>query len=202
MTHISRARKQRGAQAGGGRSLSHRHGRGRRHPSDAAARHRRRARLRRHACAVRGGLRRPRLSGALHRCAGRSSRRISQSRDAGMGGGDHRRAGGDRSSISPGSMAAPSEASSASAMASRRSRNGAAQPACRHLPAGGDRRLAASRRRRALCQWRALPLDRSTDRGARLLDPTIRALDQSRIGPVLTGDKPRSRRRPAGRRRC
>ena len=41
-----------------------------------AARHRRRARLRRDACAVQGRLRRPRLSGALHRRARTSSRRI------------------------------------------------------------------------------------------------------------------------------
>ena len=71
------------------RSVPHRHGRTGRHASGAAAGHRRRARLRRHACAVQGGLCRPRLPRALHRRPGRA-RSPSREPHAGLGGGDHR----------------------------------------------------------------------------------------------------------------
>ena len=70
-----------------------------------------------------------------------------------------------------------------------RSRNGAVEYARRVLPADGDRRLAISRRRRALRQHRALQLNDSLIEGLDVLDPSTRILDQSRIGAVLTGDK-------------
>ena len=110
----ARARRE----AGRRRPLPHRQRRGRRSASGAAARHRRRARLRGHACAVQGGLCRPRLPGALCRRPGRA-RSPSGDPRPGLGGGDHRARRRRRSSISPGSTAAPSAAISASATAFR-----------------------------------------------------------------------------------
>ncbi len=88
MTHVdARAEGARG-EAGGGRSVPHRHRGGRRHAPRAAARHRRRAGLRGDARRVPRRLRRPRLHGAatptaptrwrrIWRRAGRSGRRRS-----------------------------------------------------------------------------------------------------------------------------
>ena len=120
MTQIAQARKERGAKLvvidpyrTGTAEIG-------RYASGVAAGHRRRARLRRDACAVQGRLRRPRLPGALHR---RSRRARSPSRDphAGLGGRDHRACRETRSSHSPGSTARRSAASCGSATVFRAS---------------------------------------------------------------------------------
>ena len=84
----------------------------------AAARHRRRARLRGHACAVQGGLCRPRLSGALYR---RSARARSPSGGArpDLGGGDHRPLRGRNRRFRPALRPHPAQLTCASAMAFR-----------------------------------------------------------------------------------
>ena len=70
-----------------------------------------------------------------------------------------------------------------------RSRNGAAQHARGLLPPRGDGRVAAPGRRARSTARRAIyPLDRSLIEGLDRVDRTIRALDQSRLGPILTGD--------------
>ena len=179
------------------RSLPHRHRRGRRYPSGAAARHRRRARLRRHACAVQGGLRRPRLSGALYRRPGRA-RSASRGARPGLGGARSPASAKPRSSTSRASMAAPSAAISGSATAFRDSaqRRGAAVRG--ELPAGGDRRLAVRGRRRALLEPRPAVARPDADRRARRRrsrDPHPRPVAHRR-DPHRRPARPR--RRPAG----
>ena len=79
--------------------------------------------------------------------------------------GDHRPPRGRRSWTSPGSTARTKRSFIRVGYGFSRCRNGAAQHACGDLPAGGDRRLAASRRRRALCQRRALQLNKTLIEG-------------------------------------
>ena len=136
MTHIATARKERGAKlvvVDPYRTATAEAGR---HASGAAARHRRRARLRRHARAVQGGLRRPRLSGALHRRSRPSSRRISRRRTPAWAGAiTGLPEAGDRR-VRPALRPHQAQLHPASATASRGSRNGAAQrPAVTCLPA-------------------------------------------------------------------
>ena len=107
---------------------------------------------------------------------------------AGMGGGDHRPCRSTRSRPSPGSSARRRKPSSASATALRASATARStcMPRCRSppSPAAGNMRAAAP----------SIPIPasssstRSVLEGTRLRDPNIRYLDQSRIGPVLTGD--------------
>ena len=62
--------------------------------------------------------------------------------------------------------------------------------ACRDLPADGHRRLGAQGRRRALFQSLALSHRQFADRRRRRCRiRSVRELDQSRLGAVLTGDK-------------
>ena len=159
MTHIATARKERGAKLVVVDPYRTAHRRAGRPASGAAARHRRRARLRGHACAVQGGLRRPRLPGALHR---RPRRARSASRDArpGLGGARSpalpktqivdfaRLYGAHQAQLYPARLRL-------FALAQRRGAD-----LRRDLPAGGDRRLAIRGRRRALFEPR--PRCRST----------------------------------------
>ena len=89
MTHIARARKNRGRPAGRCRSLPHRHGRTGRHASGAAAGHRRGAGLRHHAYPVPRRPRRPGLSGEIRRLPGGPGSPSAKPRP-GLGSGNHR----------------------------------------------------------------------------------------------------------------
>ena len=141
-------------QARGGRRLSHAHRRGGRHRPGAAARHRRRAGARHDARAPEGGLRRPRVPGALHRLRPRH-RGASRRQDAGMGVGHHRPGGGRDHGLRAALWRHPAQLPAGGlrlhALAQRLGRH-----ACRDLPARHHRRLAASRRRRLLPQSRQL----------------------------------------------
>ena len=186
MTHAMKAQEAR-RQARRGRSLPHRHGRAGRRASRGAARHRRRARLRRHARPVQGGLCRPRLPAQIHRRAGRAGR-ARRDAHAGMGVEDHRPAGRARSSTSRGCTARPRRAFIRCHHGFSRSRNGAANMhAVTCLPAvtgawqdkGGG----------ALYGHTGMyPISKTLIEGLDMLDLSIRELDQSRIGPILAGD--------------
>ena len=94
---------------------------------------------------------------ALHRRAGRAGG-ASGDAHARMGGGDHRPAG--RAQIVAFARlygAHQAQLHLRLGYGFTRSRNGAAQHACRDLPAGGHRRLAARGRRRALCHTGIYP---------------------------------------------
>ena len=90
--HRPRPKRARG-EAGGGRPLPLGHRRAGRPASAVAAGHRRRARLRRHARPVQGGLCRPRLPRPLQRRAGRAGASPARPHP-GLGLGDHRPARG------------------------------------------------------------------------------------------------------------
>ena len=185
--HRGRAERAR-RQARRHRPLPHRQRRGRRSASRPAARHRRRARLRGHACSVQGGLCRPRLHGALYRRP-RRARSASGDPRPGLGGGDHR-ASRRREIVDFARLYGRTKRSYIRVgYGFSRSRNGSAQLfAVTCLPAvtgawqyeGGG----------ALQSNHGLvPLDRTLIEGLDVLDPATRILDQSRIGPVLTGDQ-------------
>ena len=118
MTHIATARRERGAKLVVDRSLPHRHRRAGRSPPRTAPGHRRGAGLCGHARPVQGGLCRPRLYGALHRRS-RGARGASGDPRPGLGGARSPGSRKTRSSVSPGSTAAPSAAISGSATAFR-----------------------------------------------------------------------------------
>ena len=188
MTHVSRARKERGAKLvvvdpyrsgnrGGGGS-AHR----------TAARHRWRAGLRDDARGVPRWFRRSRIYGAVCRLPGRvgSASRVAR---AGMGGGDHRFARATDRGFRTAVLRHRSVATSASATASRAARNGAANMhAVSCLPTvtgkwqheGGG----ALWSNRGMYHW-----DKTLIEGLDALDPSIRIMDMSRIGSVLTGDR-------------
>ena len=90
--HPARAQAAR-REAGRRRSLPHAHRAGGRRASGAAARHRRRARLRRHARAVPRRPCRPRFHGRAHRLPGAPGTALAGA-DSRMGGGGHRPFGG------------------------------------------------------------------------------------------------------------
>jgi len=69
-----------------------------------------------------------------------------------------------------------------------RSRKWRRQHACRHLPARGDRGVEGQGRRRALRPYRMYPISKALIEGHDMIDTSIRELDQSRLGPILTGD--------------
>ena len=111
------------------------------------------------------------------------------SRGAGVGGGDHRPAGRRRSRTSPGCTARRSAAYIRIGYGFARSRNGAANMhAVTCLPTvtgkwqheGGG----ALWSNRGIYHW-----DKTLIEGLDALDPAIRILDMSRIGSVLTGDR-------------
>ena len=110
-------------------------------------------------------------------------------RAPGLGRGDHRPVGGRRSSSSRGSTARTKRSFIRIGYGFSRQRNGAAQSVRRDLPAGGDRRLAIRGRRRALSNHGLVRLDRRLIEGLDVIDHSTRMLDQSRIGPILTGDR-------------
>ena len=86
--------------------------------------------------------------------AGRSSKRIWRARDPAWAAAHHRAPAKRRSSSSRGSTDRPSAAIIRVGYGFSRQRNGAAQLFAVDLPAGGDRRLAIRRRRRALFEPR------------------------------------------------
>ena len=135
-------------QARGGRPLSLEHGGAGGHAPGAAPRHRRRARLRRHARAVPRRLRRSRLSRPLRRrrCRARGASRRAHAR---MGRPDHgplrRDDRGLRPALRPDQALLSAARLRLHALAQR-----CRQHARRLLPAGGDRRLAARGRRGAV----------------------------------------------------
>ena len=95
---------------------------------------------------------------------------------------------------------APSSGSATASPASATARS-TCMPRCRI--ADRHRLLAVRGRRRLPLQLRHLQARQGADRRARRCAiPTIRHLDQSRIGPVLTGDAGRALRRPAGHGAC
>ena len=68
--------------------------------------------------------------------------------------------------------------------------------------AGGDRRWQYEGGGAFHSNSGIFKLDKSMLEGTRLRDPRIRYLDQSRIGPVLTGDAGRALWRAAGDGAC
>ena len=150
--------------------------------------HRRRARLRRHACAVQGRLRRPRLSRALHRRSRPGSKRISR---AARPPGRRRSPGLPEAQIVDFARLYGGTKRSFIRLGYgfSRQRNGAMQMfAVTCLPAvtgawqyeGGGALYS---------QHVIVRLDRTLIEGLDLLDPATRILDQSRIGPILSGDR-------------
>jgi hypothetical protein len=94
-----------------------------------------------------------------------------RSRDAGLGGARSPACRGRASTLSPGSTAARKRSFIRIGYGFSRSRNGAASLHAVSLPAGGDRRLAASRRRRALRNGAPLSARRTLIKGWTSLDP-------------------------------
>jgi anaerobic selenocysteine-containing dehydrogenase len=75
-----------------------------------------------------------------------------------------------------------------SATASR-ARATARSTCMRLVHSGGDRRLAARGRRRVPQQRRIYHWNKTLIEGLDVRDPSVRMLDQSRIGAILTGDR-------------
>ena len=149
----------------GGGSLPHRHrGEGRSAPGPAAG-HRRRARLRDHARALRGGPRRLGLPARLHRLPRRAGRPRGHP-DAGVGGRHHRAAGGSDRGLRPSLRADEEELHPLpprlQPLAQRRGEHARGE-----LPARDHRRVAPQGRRRGLRPDRDLSARPHPDRGAR-----------------------------------
>ena len=196
MTHIARAPERRAAQeTDRGRSLSHRHRRGRRSAHPAEARHRRRPGRGDDpfACSPRDW-----RTGATCGKYATMPTRSGIATDAEMGGSHHRRAGETIRDFAP--VGRTSAASSAVgyiwllALAQRR-RQPVYAVSCLPTVTGAW----AHGRRRALFQPDDLPDRQFADHGPLEMKDPASALDQSRIGAVPTGDR-RHRRRSAGRR--
>ena len=130
-----------------------------------AARHRRRARLRGDALPVPRRLRRPRLSGKIHRRAARAGRARAHAL-ARMGREDHRLPGRDHRGVR-----APRRRAQARLLPSRLRLRPLAQRhhqhACGELHRGGARLMGAGRRRRVPQQRRDLSLEQDHHRRAR-----------------------------------
>ena len=127
---------------------------------------------------------------ALHRRTGTSWRRICATRTPEWAARDHRPAGRRDRGLRPAlrhdqALAIIRARLRLHALAQRRR-----QHARRVLPAGGDRRLAARGRRRALQPGRPVPLDKTLIEGLRPARPGDPRCSTSRgIGPILTGDR-------------
>ena len=144
------------------------------------------------ACAVmhvlfRDGYADRRLSREIHRLPARA-RSASRDTHAGMGGGDHRPRRSPRSRPSPGWSARRRRPISASATASPAQRNGAANmhaALCIAAVTGAWQHEGggAFHNNGAIYHWNKTLIE-----GLDVRDPSVRLLDQSRIGPVLTGD--------------
>ena len=152
-----------------------------------AARHRRRARGRRHACPLQGGLCRLGLPAQIHRRAGRARR---PRRDAARRNGPRR-----------------SPASSVDEIVSFARMYGQAKAAFIRCHHGFSRsRNGAHNMHAVTClpavtgAWKAkgggalyghtgmYPISKKLIEGQDMIDTSIRELDQSRLGPILTGD--------------
>ena len=196
--HDPRGAGEKGARRppGRGRPVSDGHGGAGGRASGPAARHRRRARLRRDARAVPRRPCRSRLPRQVRRRLARA-RGASAHPDAGVGGAHHRAAGRRDRGVRP-----PLRLDPALVPASRLRLHAHAQRRRQHargvLPAGGQRRLAVRGRRRAVQPGRPVPLGQDQHRRARCArpgDPPARSVAH-RADPGRR--PPGHRRRPAG----
>ena len=174
-----------------GRHLPERHHGAGRPRRAGAARHRRRARLRGDALPVPRRLRRSRLPGKLHRRAARAGSACAHAH-ARMGRSDHRLPGRDHRGVRRAWSASASAPISASATASRA--RATAPSTC--MPRAASRRCAAhgcwKAAARSTTTARSITGTRPSPRGSTRVDPSIRMLDQSRIGPILAGERRRA----------
>ena len=179
------------------RRLHERHDAAGRSRGAGEARHRRRARLRGDALPVPRRQGRLGLSRPLHRCAARIGRACPHARSA-MGGGDHRLSGRRRSRSSRGCVGATKRAYFRLGYGFARSRNGAANMhAASCIPAVTGAWLheggGAFHNNADIYHW-----NKSMIEGSDVRDRTVRMLDQSRIGAILTGDRRGACGRSAG----
>ena len=152
------------------------------------ARHGRRARLRGHARPVPRRARRPRLSRALRRRAARRSRPICKTRDAAMGERDHRPQRRIRSKTSPRWSGATSARFFRLGYGFSRQRNGAANmhaALCVPVVSGAWAHEGGGAFH---SNSGVFKLDKTMIEGLDARDASVRRLDQSRVGAVLTGD--------------
>ena len=175
-------------EAGGGRSLSHRHGGGGGHCIWRCGRDGCRAGLRGDACGVPRWLCRSRLYGPLCRLSGRAGG-ASCGALAGVGGARSPACPRGRSRISPRCTARRSAPIFVIGYGFARSRNGAASMhavTCLPTVTGKWQHEGAG----ALWSYRSIyNWDKTLIEGLDAIDPTTRILDMSRLASVLTGDR-------------
>ncbi len=187
MTHATRARKERGAKIVAVDIYQQRHHAAGRHGAVPAARHRRRARLRGDARAVPRRLRQLAVPGEVHRLPARAGGAPALARRR-SGRAPSRGSASPRSRRSPGWSAPRRRSYFRLGYGFARSRNGAhnmhaalciptVTGAWLHEGGGGFHNNGA------IYHW-----NRSLIEGLDVADAQVRVLDQSRIGPVLTGD--------------